>query len=358
MNAPELFELQMTRHIRAPRERVCAAFLSADELRLWMGARGTHVTEASADPQVGGRWRVAMRAPGGNHYSVGGEYRVIERPHRVAFTWQWEGGPMPGVQTLVEVTFTAQDDGTLLEMRHSGFPAAAARDAHGQGWNGALNKLTDRLDARGSAATLRLLGDVRSTYTRTARMALAEKGVAYTLQPCGPHAPEILAVTPFGRIPVLHDGDFSLFETSAIVRYIDEAFDGPPLLPGTLVERARCEQWVSATSAYLYDTMSRRYVLQYLFPRGDGGRPDRGVIDAALKEMPVQLAALNRACERADFLAGNALSMADLFVAPILAYVERMPEGKALLAAAPALMRSQSRLRERASFTSTQAPSA
>jgi len=358
MNAPEMFDLEITRHIRAPRERVCEAFLSADALRQWMGSRGTSVVESSADPRAGGRWRVAMVARDGSRFVVGGEYREITRPERVVFTWAWEAGPMPGVQTLIDVSFSAQDGGTLLQMRHSGFPAAAARDAHTQGWNSSLNKLTERLDPRGTAATVTLLGDARSTYTRTARMGLAEKGVACTLQLCAPHSPELLAVNPFGRIPALRDGEFGLFETSAILRYVDESFDGSSLLPGTIADRARCEQWVSATNAYLYDTMVRRYVLQYFFPRGEGGRPDGGVIASALKEMPAQLAALDRACERSDFLAGANLSMADLFVAPILAYVEFMPEGKALLAAAPNLMRAQARVRERACFTTTQPPQA
>jgi len=182
--------------------------------------------------------------------------------------------------------------------------------------------------------------------------------VAITLQTCAPRSPEILAVNPFGRIPALRDGDFALFETSAILRYVNECFDGPSLLPASIAERARCEQWVSATNAYLYDTMVRRYVLQILFPRGEGGQPDGGVIASALKEMPAQLAALDRDCERSDFLAGANVSMADLFVAPILAYVELMPEGKALLAAAPHLMRTQARVRERASFSTTQPPQA
>ncbi|HRI18143.1 MAG TPA: SRPBCC domain-containing protein [Burkholderiaceae bacterium] len=356
MNAPEIFELQMSRHILAPRDRVCDAFLSAEALRQWMCPRGMSVAESSADVRVGGKWSVTMRARDGTQFAVGGEYREITRPAKVAFTWQWTTGPMPGQQTLVEVDFAEHDGGTLVQMRHSGFPAAAARDAHRQGWNATLNHLTEVLDPRGSAATLTLLGDPRSTFTRTVLMGLAEKGVAATLQRCAPHTPEILAVHPFGRIPALRDGEFALFETSAILRYIDESFDGPALMPATIADRARCEQWVSATSAYIYDTMIRRFVLQYIFPRGEGGRPDAGVIAGAIKEMPAQLAALDAACKRSDFLAGPTVSMADLFVAPILAYVEAMPEGKELLAAAPNLMRSQAKLRERPSFAATQPP--
>jgi glutathione S-transferase len=299
-----------------------------------------------------------MQTRDGSRFVVGGEYREVAPPERVAFTWQWEAGPMAAMQTLVEVSFAEQEGGTLVQMRHAGFTSEPARDSHGRGWNGTLNKLTEQLDPRGSAATLTLLGDARSTYTRTARMGLAEKGVAFSLQRCGPHTPELLAVNPFGRIPALRDGEFGMFETSAILRYIDECFDGPSLLPGSIADRARCEQWVSATNAYLYDTMVRRYVLQYVFPRGENGQPDAGVIAAAVKEMPAQLAALDRACAGSDFIAGATVSLADLFIAPILAYVELMPEGKALLAAAPHLMRTQARVRERASFTATQPPQA
>lgn len=356
MNAPERFELQQTRFIRAPREKVFDAFVEEKALRAWKCPRGMSIPEGHSDARSGGSWQVTMLARDGSRFVVGGTYRELRRPERLVYSWQWQGNgsPMPGVETLVEVDFVERDGGTDVRLRHSGFPAAAAREGHGQGWVSTLNRLVDLLDARGSAATLTLLGDVRSSYTRTVRMALAEKGLAYTLQACAPHSPEIVAVHPFGRIPALRDGEIALFETSAIVRYLDEGFgDGASLLPGSVLGRAHCEQWVSAVNAYLYDTMVRRYVLQYIFPRGEGGKPDRGVIDGALKEMPAQLAALDKAYGADDWLAGGALSMADLFVAPILAYVERMPEGAALLAAAPNVKRAQSALRARSSFTST-----
>jgi glutathione S-transferase len=357
MNAPERFELQQSRFIRAPRETVFDAFTDETLLRQWHCPRGLSVPHSRSDARAGGAWQLQMQARDGSRFAVGGVYREVKRPERLVYTWAWQGenSPMGGIETLVEVDFLERDGGTELRLRHSGFPAAAAGDAHAAGWRSTLNRLVDTVDARGSAATLTLLGDVRSTYTRTVRMALAEKGLAYTLQPCAPHSPDILSVHPFGRIPALRDGEISLFETSAIVRYLDECFgSAATLLPGTPLARAQCEQWVSATNAYLYDTMVRRYVLQYLFPRSGEGQPDRGVIDSALKEMPAQLAALDRAYGDGDWLAGGALSMADLFVAPILAYVERMPEGPALLAAVPHLQRAQATLRRRDSFLLTE----
>jgi len=342
--------------MRAPRSKVFDAFVDETALRAWHCPRGMQVTEARCEARVGGAWQLAMQARDGTRFVVGGSYRELERPARLVYTWAWQGdnSPMAAMQTLVEIDLVERDGGTELTLRHSGFPAGAARDAHGQGWQSTLNHLVDHVDERGTAATLVLLGDVRSSYTRTARMALAEKGLAYTMQSCAPHSPEIMAVHPFGRIPALRDGEIGLFETSAIVRYVDECFGpAPSLLPGSIIGRARCEQWVSAVNAYLYDTMVRRYILQYLFPRGADGQPDRGVIDGALKEMPAQLAALDKAYGAGDWLAGGVLSMADLFVAPILAYVERMPEGAALLGAAPNVQRAQAVLRARPSFTTT-----
>jgi glutathione S-transferase len=356
MNAPERFELQQTRFIRAPREKVFDAFVNEQALRAWHCSRGMTVTDGHSDARSGGQWQLTMVARNGSAFVVGGTYRELKRPERLVYTWLWQGenSPMSGLETLIEVDLAERDGGTELRLRHSGFPAGAARDAHHQGWLSTLNRLVDHVDARGTAATLTLLGDVRSTYTRTARMALAEKGLAYSFQPCAPHSADILAIHPFGRIPALRDGEIELFETSAMLRYLDECFGaGPTLLPGTIFGRARCEQWVSVVNAYLYDTMARRYVLQYVFPRGEGGKPDRAVIDGALKEMPIQLAALDKAYGNGDWLAGGALSMADLFVAPILAYVEQMPEGAALLAAAPNVKRAQTVIRARASFTST-----
>ena len=356
MNAPEQFTLNLSRFIRAPREKVFDAFVTESQLARWHSPRGMSVAACTVEAREGGAWHVDMKARDGSLYSVGGRYRQLQRPAFLSYTWKWEGehDPMAGAETLIDIEFIEKDDGTELRMTHGGFPAAAARDSHAQGWGSVFNRLNDLLDARGSAATLTLLGDPRSTYTRTARLALAEKGIAYTLHPCAPHTPEILAVHPFGRIPALRDGETEIWETSAILKYLDEGFDSPvSLTPATIDGRVRCEQWISAVQGYLYDTMVRRYLLQYLFPRGAEGQPDRVVIDGALKDMPAQFAALDKAYSGRPFLAGDSVSSADLFVAPILAYLEGMPESGGLLAQAPHVQRGLATMRERPSFTTT-----
>ena len=357
MNAPERFTLQMTRFIRAPRDKVFAAFTTEAGLASWMGPRGMRVNGAQSSAEVGGAWQVEMQSRDGSLFVVGGRFTALNRPGSLAYTWQWKGenNPMPGVETLVEIELLDKDGGTEMRMTHSGFPAAAARDGHNQGWSSTFNRLSDALDAQGSAGTVTLLGDPRSTYTRTVRMALAEKAIAYTMHECGPHTPDILAVHPFGRIPALRDGDIALFESEAIVNYLDECFDtGTTLRPGSIIERTRALQWTSAINSYLYDTMVRRYVLQMIFPKGEGGKPDRSVIDKALGEMPAQLAALETAYTGREFLAGSTVSLADLLLAPILAYVAAMPEGGALVQQYTNVTRAHATMAQRPSFTATQ----
>ena len=358
MEKSETLELNISRFIRAPREKVFDAFTNRDALSAWHCPRGMTVADVSVDARVGGRYRVVMRSRDGSDHTAAGVYRDIRRPEFLAFTWQWENGSIPAnVQTLVEVRLLEKDGGTELQMRHSGFPAAAARDGHRSGWQSVINRLSDFVDAQGSAGTLTLYGSPRSSYVRTARMALAEKGVAYAHVPSAPHSSEILAINPFGRVPALRDGETTLYETAAIVRYIDEGFDGPPLQPTMGIgDRARCEQWTSLVIGHYYDAMIRRYVLQYLFPKAANGQPDRTVIEAAMKEIDKQLAVLDVAYGQSDYLAGSTLSMADLFVAPILAYVEAMPEGKQLLQDRANIRRAQNMIRKRPSYISTEAP--
>ncbi len=353
MNRNATFDLTLIRFIRAPRAAVFDAFVQAKHAQRWMCPRGMTIPQSVFNPRVGGRFRIEMLARDGSKFAAAGVYREIVRPERLAYTWQWLGKNMPNAETLITVALSERAAGTELRMTHAGFPDAPMRDSHEEGWTSSLNKLTDLVDARGQAATVLLLGDPRSTYVRTARMGLAEKGVKYTLEPAAPHTPEILALHPFGRIPAFRDGRVALFETSAILRYVDEAFPGPSLVPGTVRDRARCEQWVSAINAYYYDLMIRRYVLQYAFPKGADGKPDRVAIEAAVKEMPARLAILDAAYGERDVLAGKSLSMADLFLAPILFYLEQFPEGKELLPQYPNLMRGQAAIRSRASFRET-----
>lgn len=202
-------------------------------------------------------------------------------------------------------------------------------------------------------ADIVIYGMERSTYVWTVRLACAEKGVPYALEPLELKSKAHLALHPFGKMPVLRHGDLVLYETSAICRYIDETFGGPALQPVRTDERAMMEQWISVLNAYVYDPLIRRFVLQYVFPKRADGQPDRAVIDAALKEARSHLAVLDTALKDRDFLAGEGLSIADLILVPILFYVRLMPEGARLLKPFASLRRVHDSLMARPSFAAT-----
>jgi glutathione S-transferase len=348
MNRTATFEMTLTRFIRAPREKVYDAFVTEAGMKGWMCPRGMTIPEMKLDARVGGGFRLVMRAKDGEQFTAQAHYRELARPERLVYTWQWVGEGMPNMETLISVTLAARDGGTEVRMTHSGFPDEAMCESHKEGWGSCLNRLTDLLDPEGTAASVSLQGDPRSTYTRTARIGLAEKGIKYRMQQCGPHTPEILEVHPWGRIPVFCDGDVRLFETSAILRYAEEAFTGAALLPQNIRDRAIAEQWVSAISSYFYDVAIRRYVLQYVFKK-----EDRSVLEAAAKELPAMLGHFERGYTRA-FLAGQNPTLPDYFLAPIVGYLEMFPESKAALHACPKLMRAHAAMKERPSWKDTQ----
>lgn len=206
-------------------------------------------------------------------------------------------------------------------------------------------------------ADIIIYGDPRSSYVRTARMACEEKGVAYDLEPVAPGSETIGALHPFGKIPAMRHGDFVLYETTAICRYVDGAFPGPALQPADIRDRAVMEQWISAVNDYFYGVMIRDCVLQYVFPRGEDGQPDRAVIDPALEKSREYLAILDRALEGRDWVAGgDRPSIADLLIAPIMFYLHQLPEGSGLFAPFANLGRVGGLMTARPSFTGTKPP--
>lgn len=296
-----------------------------------------------------------MHGEEGDIHIVSGEYREIRPPEKLVFTWVWAQGNLRGVETVVTLTLAAKNGGTELTLEHTGLPTAEARQSHAKGWSGCYDSLADALAGRpkNPQPAPVLLGDPRSSYTRSARMAFVEKGIAYRLEEHGPHDDAIAAVHPFKRVPALRFGPHALYETSAIIRYVDEAFAGPALAPDTPLERAYMEQWISAINAYMYDAMVRRYVLQYVIPRGADGKPDRKVIETALPEIKHQLDVIEKAYDGRDFLVGTQLSLADILLAPIVFYLQIFPESKALIEAHPNVAKAHAVIAQRESFTAT-----
>jgi glutathione S-transferase len=194
-----------------------------------------------------------------------------------------------------------------------------------------------------------------SVYVRIVRMVLHEKGVPYELVPVDIFAEEGVpqehfARQPFGRIPAFEHDGFTLYETGAITRYVDEAFAGRALQPSGLRGRARMNQIIGMLDSYAYVPMVWDVYVQRVEPEEVA---DEARIAAGLEKARTFLQALSTLAGDGEWLAGHDVSLADIHAAPIFALFERAPEGAALLASFPAIQRWWERVRARASFAAT-----
>jgi glutathione S-transferase len=204
-------------------------------------------------------------------------------------------------------------------------------------------------------ADVELFGARQSTYLRVAWMTCEEKGAPYAIRPAMPQSPEILAMHPFGRIPAMRHGRVTLFESKAIATYIDRVFPGPPLIPDDPVGQARVEQWISAVNTSI-EPVWTLYFRAHVFPKGRDGGPDWAAVAAPLPAMAQHLLVLDRVLASSAFLAGDAFSLADIAVLPILHYLHQFPEGAEMAAGQPHLTAYFGKLCTRPSARATVPP--
>ncbi len=197
-----------------------------------------------------------------------------------------------------------------------------------------------------------IYGPPQSTYVRTVRMVCGEKNVPYELKDVEFGSADHTTLHPFARIPILRHRDFILCESSAITRYIDQVFDGPRLRPEQPRERGLMNQWVSTVNDYYYDVMIRSLVL----PRLGLAPLDEKKIAAIKPRLEHQLGVADKALGEHEFLACGELSLADLFLAPIVAYVMKTPEGGRTVPGYANLVRWMRDIMERDSFKSSAPP--
>jgi glutathione S-transferase len=201
-------------------------------------------------------------------------------------------------------------------------------------------------------------GPAYSTYARSVRLALEEKGVAYDLIEVdllggAAKAPEHLARHPFGKVPAFEHDDFALYETDAIMRYVNAAFPGLDLEPADARGRARMAQAIDVIGGYAYPSLIGQIFIQRAVMPMLGNAVDEAAIAAALPQAKTSIAALERLIDGNPYLAGDRLSLADLLLIPVYDYFSQIPEGEKLLAEAPNLRRWWDGVRGRASVAKT-----
>lgn len=181
-----------------------------------------------------------------------------------------------------------------------------------------------------------------SVYNRIARLVLLAKHVEHQrieVDPFAELSEAYLRLHPFGRVPVLTHGAFTLFETSAITRYVDRAFEGRPLQPGGAAALARMDQVIAVIDSYAYWPMVRQVASHGFFRPFLGEPASREEVEAGLEASAKVLSFLDGVAEEGEVLTGRELTLADWHLAPMMDYFVRAEEGKAALAPHRALQR-------------------
>lgn len=137
-------ELLITRSFDAPAALMFSLWSDVQHFQKWMGPEGFDCRAMEMDFRVGGKYRGMIRSKDHGDSWFGGEYREIDAPHRLVFTWMWDSGPSGEVETLVTITFREEADGrTMMTFHQSPFISAARRDSHIGGWTSLFDKLAE-----------------------------------------------------------------------------------------------------------------------------------------------------------------------------------------------------------------------
>lgn len=140
---PGLLSLVARRTIRAPIERVFAAWTQPALLVQWWGPPGVSCPEAQVDLRPGGGFRLANALPDGGVLWIAGDYRTVAPHHSLDFSWYHEPLGEQTEVTEVRVRLRAVAGGTEVALLHEGFGSTGSRDTHAQGWEGCLDGLAD-----------------------------------------------------------------------------------------------------------------------------------------------------------------------------------------------------------------------
>jgi len=137
--------LRLRRTLPAVPADVYRALTDPAALARWWGPHGFTVTAIDFRPETGRGFRIAMHPPEGDTFHLAGEFREVEPPHRLAFTFRWEPPDPDDRETLAELALEARGDATELALTQHGFATEERRALHEDGWSQSLERLAGLL---------------------------------------------------------------------------------------------------------------------------------------------------------------------------------------------------------------------
>jgi glutathione S-transferase len=198
-----------------------------------------------------------------------------------------------------------------------------------------------------------------SPFLRSVEITLKEKDVDYRFHALAPgehKQPEHIARHPFGRIPAFEHDGFKLYETQAVIRYLDETIPNPPLTPDNPAARARMNQVIGIIECYFFPKAAAPIAFNRIIgPKLLGLPTDEGAIADAMPMARTCFAELDRLLGDQAYLTGESISLADIMLGAQLDLLSDTPEGAELISGTR-LVAWLERMRSRPSFVATQPP--
>ncbi|PSR19451.1 glutathione S-transferase family protein [filamentous cyanobacterium CCP3] len=198
-----------------------------------------------------------------------------------------------------------------------------------------------------------LYGPTISTYVRTVRMLLAETNTPYDLKQVdifSDRDPEYLAKNPFGKVPTLEIDGETLYETNAVVEYLDAVVGDRGFTPANALSQARMRQIMAIVDSYLYSPAIGTITIQRLIVPSQGGQTDEGAVAAAVPKAKTALEAIEAIATCTPYLLGEAITLADFYLMPVMLYLSKTPELDAATSQTPKLKDWWALVSDRPSF--------
>lgn len=219
------------------------------------------------------------------------------------------------------------------------------------------------LPALSQSNPLHILGLPFSTFVRAVMLICEELELPYFVSPELKGQPikigdeTHLQQHPFGKIPVLLFGDIKITETSTILRFIDNQFGARRFQSNDIVQSTQIDQWCAHASIYLDSAIVRNVLLEFVFPKGENGTVRQDVVADNLPAMQNAINIINAQIAGKDFICGDAISLADFVLVPMLDYLERSPLGEQYIPKDSELQQYIQRMRSRPSGSKILVPS-
>jgi glutathione S-transferase len=208
--------------------------------------------------------------------------------------------------------------------------------------------------------SIKVHGIPGSPFLRSVEIALKEKGVDYQLHALAPgehKQPDHLARHPFGRVPAFEHDGFAIYETQAIMRYLDEVFPNPPLTPGNPQQRTRMNQVIGIIEWYFFPKAAAPIAFNRIIaPRLLGLPGDESAVVEAMPMAETCFAVLDDILGDKPYLSGDTVTIADIMLAAQLDLFGECPEGRGLIDGTVNLNSWLERMKARPSFLGTQPP--